>query len=507
MKISQKKMGVLLTYVSEVVAIATGLIYTPIMLRLLGQSEYGLYQLVYSVISYLSLLSFGFSSAYIRFYTRYKIQADDEGVARLNGMFLTIFTGISGICLICGCMIIDNARSILGEHLTNSELYTAKILLILMVFNLMLTFLSSVFDCYILAHECFVFQKTIIVLQRVFNPLITIPLLIMGYGSIAMISVTTFLTIVKFLVNAYYCNNKLKMQFIFKGFKWTLFKEMWSFTFYIFLGMIVNQINWSTDKFLLGRILGTDAVAVYGVAAQINTLYVHLSSAISSVFIPQINRLVAEGDRLEEINQLLIKTGRIQYMLLSLVLTGFIFFGKEFIVLWAGEAYEEAYGITLLLIIPATIPLIQNIGIEVQRAMNREKVRSYVYLGIACLNVAVSIPFIKIWGATGAAIGTALSLILGNGIFINTYYYKGLKLNIPKFWQEIISFSKGLIVPICLGIVMRRFLDMHHIGIYSMAIVVYTGVYVCSLWLMSMNTYEKAQFSKSLMLIKKRTVG
>lgn len=507
MKVDQRKIGVLLTYVSEIVAIATGLIYTPVMLRLLGQSEYGLYQLVYSVVSYLSLLSFGFSSAYIRFYSRYKVAQDDRGIARLNGMFLTIFAGISVICLMCGLIMVGNTRGILGKQLTDSELQTAKILLILMVFNLMMTFLSSVFDCYVSAHEQFVFQKTIIVLQRLFNPFMALPLLIMGYGSIAMIGVTTFLTILKFLVNGYYCKKKLKMQFVFSGFKWELFKEMWSFTFYIFLGMIVNQINWSADKFLLGRLLGTSAVAVYGVASQINTLYVQLSSAISSVFIPQINRLVAEGNQMDKINHLLVKTGRFQYMLLSLVLTGFILFGQEFIVLWAGEGYEEAYQITLLLIIPATIPLIQNIGVEVQRAMNREKVRSYVYLGIACLNVLISIPFIKIWGASGAAFGTAMSLIVGNGLFMNMYYYKAIKLDILKFWKEITNFSKGLIIPICFGVVMKQIFNTSHIGIYMLAIVLYTVVYLCSIWYISMNEYEKAQFSRSFNVIKKMTMG
>ena len=68
MAISQKKAGVVLSYASQAVQIISGLIYTPIMLRILGQSEYGLYQLVYSVVSYLGLLSMGFNASYMRFY-------------------------------------------------------------------------------------------------------------------------------------------------------------------------------------------------------------------------------------------------------------------------------------------------------------------------------------------------------------------------------------------------------------------------------------------------------
>jgi len=71
---------------------AISLAYTPIMLRLLGQRQYGLYNLVASVVSYLGILNFGFISAYMRYYSRYKVKDEQENIARLNGMFVIIFT-------------------------------------------------------------------------------------------------------------------------------------------------------------------------------------------------------------------------------------------------------------------------------------------------------------------------------------------------------------------------------------------------------------------------------
>lgn len=68
MKANQLKLGAVLSYVSMGIGYIISIVYTPIMLRLLGQSEYGLYNLVNSVVSYLGLLSFGFGSAYIRYY-------------------------------------------------------------------------------------------------------------------------------------------------------------------------------------------------------------------------------------------------------------------------------------------------------------------------------------------------------------------------------------------------------------------------------------------------------
>ena len=64
----QRKLGVVLGYINFLIKMGTQLIYVPIMLKILGQNEYGVYQLVASIISYLSLLNFGFGGSYFRFY-------------------------------------------------------------------------------------------------------------------------------------------------------------------------------------------------------------------------------------------------------------------------------------------------------------------------------------------------------------------------------------------------------------------------------------------------------
>ena len=184
---NQRKAGVILTYSSEAVKILSGLIYTPIMLRLLGQSEYGLYQLVASVVSYLSLLSMGFASSYMRFYSRRKAENDHEGIAKLNGMFMCIFLVISLICLLCGAIMIANVTTIFGDGLTENEYMTARTLMILMIISLAITFPNSVFDCNLIAHEEFIFQKTLSLGQSVLNPFLSLPLLLLGKGSVGMV--------------------------------------------------------------------------------------------------------------------------------------------------------------------------------------------------------------------------------------------------------------------------------------------------------------------------------
>lgn len=65
MKINQLKAGVILSYISLAAGSIISVIYTPVMLRILGQSEYGLYSLASSVTAYLSLFSLGLSLIHI----------------------------------------------------------------------------------------------------------------------------------------------------------------------------------------------------------------------------------------------------------------------------------------------------------------------------------------------------------------------------------------------------------------------------------------------------------
>lgn len=491
MKVNQLKAGVILSYVSEGIKILSGLLYTPVMLRLLGQSEYGLYQLVYSVVSYLGLLSFGFGSSYMRFFSRYNESDNQEGIAQLNGIFMTIFCSISVICIFCGAVMVGNIKAIFGTGLTDSELHTARILMILLVWNLALTFPATVFNCNVIAHERFFFEKLLIVGQNIMNPFLSLPLLLLGFGSVSVVCVTTGITIIKLVLDIWYCVSKLKIRFIFRGFQFSLLREMWIFTFFIFLNQVIDQLNWSVDKFLLGRLCGTSAVAVYGVGAQINTMYIQFSTAISHVFIPKVNRIVASSDDSRELTELFIKVGRIQFMVIVLVLSGFAFFGQEFINFWAGKGYKTSYPVTLLLIAPMAVPLIQNLGIEIQRARNKHKARSVVYTTIAVANVFVSIPFIKAWGPVGAAAGTTLSLFLGTSLFMNWYYYFKLDINIVAFWKNIGGFLPALVLPCLMGTAIMIFVKFHSLGMLILGITLYCTVYGLSMWFLGMNESEK----------------
>lgn len=507
--VNQLKIGVFLSYMQMALSIIINLIYTPLMIRTLGQSEYGLYNTVSSTISMLSLLSLGFGSGYIRYYSIYKKEGDNEKIYKLNGLFLIIFTIIGLIGLVCGLWLSNNLHFVFDSGLTGAEYSIARILMLLLTVNLALSFPMSVFSNIIAANEKYVFLKLLGMLKTVGGPLITIPVLLMGYGSIALVSITLIISIATDILYFIYVIYVLKNRFIFHGFEKGLFKSLFVYTSFIAINLIVDQINWNIDKLLLGRFQGTVSVAIYSVAYTLYQCCMTLSTSISGVFTPRIHRIVNEtGENISQrkikLTDLFVKVGRIQFLLLGLVVSGIIFFGKPFIYFWAGDGYNQSYYVVLLLIIPATIALIQNIGIEAQRAENKHKFRSIVYLIMACINLILTLFLCQKFGAIGAALGTAISLIVANGAVMNIYYHKKCDIDILLFWKNIIRMCIGLIPPIIIGVIIIKFINLYIIWKLFIFICLYTIVYCVSMWFIGMNKYEKSLILKPIKNIFKR---
>ena len=355
---SQLKIGAFLSYVVLALQNLVGLVYTPFMLRMLGKSEYGLYSIAASIVAYLTILDLGFGNAIVRYTAKYRAEGKVEEQHKMFGMFFALYCIISLFVLVAGGVLCLNAGNIFDAAMMPVELSRTKVILALMVANLAITFPLSIFGSIITAYEQFVFQKVVAIVRIVLNTATMIVLLTMGYKAIAMVIVTTVFNVVTLLANYWYCKRCLKVELKFGKFEWVFLKEVSLYSFWIFLNVIMDRIYWSTGQFVLGAFAGPAAVAVFAVAIQLQHMYMSLSTAISGVFLPKVTAMAVKDSDGKAISDLFIKTGRIQYCIMALVLTGFFLFGRPFIRLWAGEGYDDAYTIAMLFFVPLTIPLV-----------------------------------------------------------------------------------------------------------------------------------------------------
>ncbi|MBS5988970.1 lipopolysaccharide biosynthesis protein [Anaerococcus hydrogenalis] len=498
MKLNQRKTGAILSYLSIILNTFLTIFYTPIILRYLGDAEYGVYELTASLVAYLGLLSLGFGSSYIRFFYKYKIKDDDNGIKKLNGLFMIVFLTMSLISLILGFILIVKLDIILKGKLTREEIRLSKKLMSILIFNIALTFPTSVFESFISANEKFIFQRIIMLIRLFLSPILGIPLLMIGFKSVGLVIATSMISLFAFISNGYFAVKKLSMRFDFSKLDRNLLRAISVFSGFVFLSMMTEQINWSVDKFVLGKFVGSVSVTIYAMGSIIYRAYQQLSSSVVSVFVPQVNKMVASGENDFELTKLFAKISRVQLYILMLILLGFFAFGKYFISkIWLDDTYIESYYVAIILMTSSLLSLIQAIGVDIQRAKNLHKFMSVVFFIVAISNFIISIPLAIKFGPIGSAMGTALTVTIGNGIIMNIYYHKKIGIDIKYYFKEILSVMRGMIPSILLAYMFFK-IEILNIYLFAIYVLLFTVSYLITIWIFSMNNFEKSLFLKPI---------
>lgn len=447
-----------------------------------------------ALMSFLAILDLGFGNSIVRFNAKLRAIKDNQGIAKLNGLFVTLYSVMAIIALCIGYFIYRDFELFIGSSLTNSEIARAKVMFIILILNLAFTLLMSIYNSLLVAYEKFIIVQALSLFRTIFMPLIMTPLLIYGYESIALVVVNVSLSMVTLILSAIYCYKNLKIKIIFSGWDFGIFKDISTYSFFILLNILVDKLYAPTSQYILGVTTGTAAVAIYAIGILFTTYFTMLSTSINSVFLPKITQLVVKGS-FKEISNIFIKVGRIQFILLAFVLSGFILFGKEFIIIWAGLDYVNSYTIALIIMIPSLIPLSQNMGIVILQARNQLKFRVLVYLIIALMSVGLSYYLSIFWLEIGPAISVAIATSLGQVTIMNFYYYKKVQLDIPKYWMQIIPIALKICLISGVFFTIKKVLLIEYswsnlilsVSLYSLVALLYIYKFV-------MNNYERSLF-------------
>lgn len=497
---NQRKTGISLSYLSIVLTNLIGLIYTPFLLRMMGQSEYGLYVLAASIVSYLSVIDFGFGNATTRYTALYNSRGEQDKLPSLWGMMCSIYGVMSLLSLIAGLWLAVNSELFFAQSMTPEELDKMRILILLMTVNISLSFPLSVFESIVVAFERFPFQRGMQIVRTLLQPLIMIPLLLLGYKSIALVILIVALNLLYLLANLWYCFSRINIKIEFKPIQSSLFHEILQYSFWVFLIMVVDRLYWSSGQIILGKFVGTTAVAVYAVAIQFKNYMSSFSTAISGVFLPKMTAI----DTREEIDSYFIKIGRVQFLVVSFILSCFVLFGKTFIVLWAGADYVASYRIALIILVPLSVPLIQTLGMSILQAKNKLRFRSVLYLIMAFIAVFLSIPLSRLYGGLGCAISISFSLTICNVLAMNFYYYKWIHIDIPRFWNQICRMSVPIIlIDLVVFGILLQFSFATSWAILLLQIVVFTILFAMVAYKWSTNNYEKELIGGAILRVKR----
>lgn len=504
--VQQRRAGAALSYVYIIVNSLIILVYQPMVLRFLGQSEYGLYQLMTSVINYLNVMDMGFASGIVVYTAKYHASGDYEKEKKLHGMFFLIFCGIGIITFCAGTFLALNAGKIFVA-LTPAEIAKSRILLMILSVNLAMTFILSIYGNIIIAYEKFIFSKLLNIIRVTLNPLIMIPLLTLGADSVVLVAVISAINISCLVVNIFFCKRKLGVCVRLCKFDKLIFAEIFSFSIFVFIAEVVDKVNWYIDQAILGIVRGTAEVTVYSMASNYNQMALQLSAVFSSVMLPKITKMYATGSSDKELSREFIKTSRLQFMVIYMFVCGFVMLGHNFVIWHVGVDCEKSYYIAMILILSSAIPITQSVGISILKAKNLFRFRAIITLAMSFVNFAISIPLAIKFGGVGSAAGTAFALIGANVIIINIFYQKRCGIDVKAYWKTVSVMFVKFIPSVALTAILKFTLKLPGMTEFFVLGTVFVLAYCITAYFFVMNDYEKGILLSIVKKVKGKLKG
>ena len=502
---SQIKTASIVSYLTIFTNIIVGIGLTPFILSSLGKSEYGLYMLVGSLIGYLALLDFGLNSTTVRFVSKYRHEKNKDKEEAFIATNLGIYAGLAILIALVG-LIFYTTIDYFFDNLSTDELHLFKVMYLIMLLNLIFGMVRSPLVGIIMAYEEFNFPKILNYLRIILRAVTIIIFLKYGGKALAIVLIDTFFGFSILLIYFGFIYFKLPVKFNFLKFRKRFINKIFSYSIWIFLGVLMDQLYWRSGQTILGIKSTTEEIAVFAIGMLFISYYMTMSSAISGLFLPTATKMYVNKASKDELRNLMIKVGRIQWFIISNMLFGFLFFGKQFIQLWIGDGYEDSWVIAVILMLALTIPSIQNVGNSILEAYYLHVRKIQVNTGFAIISVIFAVFLVDIYDSIGIAMACASSVFLGQVVYNNNYFKKHLGLNLKAYTLSMLKGNAISIPLILIAAYLVNLISFDSESWFNLAfkVLLFITASTTFIYFIAMNNYEKGLINSLIRKVFKK---
>jgi O-antigen/teichoic acid export membrane protein len=435
--------NILSTWVGYVVTLLVGFLLAPFVVHHLGNTGYGVWTLVSSLTGYFGILDLGLRQSVGRFVARHMALKDDDNVNRTVSNALAML-GLAGVLGFLAAVAANFSFGIF--HVQGHFQIDARIALLISGVYLAIALPMSVFNAILFSLERFDIVTGITVLGALTRATFVVLALSHGHGLISLALVTLCVGSAEYL-SAALCAKRLyprlqpRRQYI----AFDKCKELFNFGIYRFMWIVANQLIFYTDSLVIGIFLNAASVTFYVIAGSLINYGRNVVSLAADTFYPAATRLDAKQDT-AGLQDLLILGTRIAMTVGLPLCLGFLFIGKQFIVLWMGPAYAISAVYLNVLTIAQFTSMPQYISALILVGMAKHKILAYVTLAEGVTNLLLSVLLVRRIGLIGVAWGTVIPHIISTAIIIPLYTLSILKMT----WSDYVV--RGFLRPVAAAI-------------------------------------------------------
>jgi len=491
--------SVVISYISIAFSILSGLIYTPWLIKQLGQSDYAIYSIAIAIMSYFTI-DFGIGASITRFIARYRSEGHEEKINKLLGIALKLYIVIDIVALSILSILFFFLQDIY-VGLTVAELERLQVVFVITALMIICCIPALPTNGVYIAFGRVFDVKKFDLLQKIFTVAFVCLAIFCGMGLYAVTMINAVVTVGLNITKMLLIHKTERVAPDLRERNKSLTKELFAFSIWVAFAMIADKFFFAAEPSLLGMFSNSTEVAVFAVAASLEGYVLLFSDGLNGIFLPRVTDMVVKKKSASEITDLMIKVGRVQLIIISLFILGIFTQGYDFIRVWFGAEYEKSFFAAVIILIPCFIHMTEAIGIEMVYATNNVKYRALAYISGSVVNIIVTAILAPKLGAIGAAIGIASGFSIGHEIVLNIVYAKILKLELKRFFVSchLKMLLPGIIMTI-IGVVMARVFPVNgRLGIIVRC-VIWALLYIVCIFFMFCNKEEK---ERARLFIKK----
>jgi O-antigen/teichoic acid export membrane protein len=497
----QIKLGAVISYLSLFINIIIGLLYTPWMIKSIGKADFGLYTLAMSVIS-IFVFDLGLGRAVTTFIANYLSKGLYNSINCFLGIIYKLYLSIDIIII----LILSSLYFFIPDlykGLSPEEIEKFKIIYILASCFCVFSFPFIPLTGILSAYEKFIQLKFCELFDKILRVITMTVCLISGYGLYALVLVNVVVGIITILLKLFFVKRNTDIKIVWKFWERAEFKKIFNFSLWVTIIALAQRCIFNFAPTILGIVSNSKDIAVMGVAISLEGFIFMFANALNGLFLPKVSRLVSEKKR-DEISALMVKVGRIQVLIIGLLLIGFIALGESFILLWVGRDYASVYLCTILLIIPSFLHLPQEIAVTEMVVTNKVKYQAYVFVGMALLNLILAFPLSMQYGVLGMCISICIAY-LARTLGLNYIFYKKMNLDMFHFYVRVyIPFLKPIVFIIPILVLLNFSMDYFNwISLFLHACIILL-LYIGVIWFFYLNSNEKNVFLNLFVKIIKK---
>lgn len=385
-------------YVRSIIVMLVSLYTSRVVLETLGADDFGIYNVVGSVVVLFSFIQGAMATAVQR-YLNFELGRDDKNaVSRVFSMSMTVHIMIALIVVVLsetiGLWFLNTQMQIpSGRHIATQWVYQFSVL------TCCVNILRIPYNATIIAYEKMSFYAYVSILE-VFLKLSVVFLLVFSNGD-RLILYSILMLIVSIIISVayvFFCREKFTTCSYSLFWDKKLFEEIFGFSAWSLFGSMANLGASQGINVLLNIFCGVVVNAAMGLAQQVNSAVSQFIVNFQTAFVPQLVKLYARNEY-EKFVHLIFRSSKLSYFLILLIGLPVLTYTRPLLEIWLHSVPEYTVQFTRLMILFSMIDAMS--GPLWNSVQATGKIRNYQILmsSIIAINVPAAYVILKLGGS------------------------------------------------------------------------------------------------------------